>query len=154
MASAETTTLAQAVDLLPRTELRALLEVGTLREAAEEAARRLLVAGHMPWWPLDRRDGAWAALAGLDDVVLLRAPIAELGRYYDGVRAIVLREDLPAEQEQAVLWHEVLHARRRDTAAALTQQEHDTIDREAYLRATPTGELVAELQARQATSRG
>lgn len=134
MASAATTTLAQAADLLPHSEARALLEHGTLREVAEEAVRRLLVAGRLPWWPLDRADGAWVALAELPDVMLLRAPIPEHGRYYDGLRAIVLREDLPRGQEQAVLWHEVLHAQRRDTSA-ITEAEHEALDREAYLLA-------------------
>lgn len=130
VASAETTTLAQAADLLPHSEARELLEHGTLREVAEEAVRRLLTAGRRPWWPLDRTTGAWVALTALPDVMLLRAPIPERGRYYDDLRAIVLREDLPVEQEQAVLWHEVLHAQRRHTSA-ISDEDHATLDREA-----------------------
>jgi hypothetical protein len=129
VASAQTTALAQAADLFGPGELDVLLDAGTVRETAEEALRRLLSAGRRPWWPMHCTDGAWAVLAGMD-VVLLRAAIPELGRYYDGPRAIVLREDLPRDQEQAVLWHESLHAQRRDTGT-ISDEEHSELDRRA-----------------------
>lgn len=63
----------------------------------------------------DRRD-PWTVLSeDHPDLVLVRAPIAGRGRYYDGKRAIVIRDDLLVVEERATLWHEIVHARRGDT---------------------------------------
>lgn len=64
----------------------------------------------------DRRD-PWTVLhEDHPDIVLVRLPIAGRGRYYDGKRAIVLRSGMLLVEERATLWHEIVHARRRDTA--------------------------------------
>jgi hypothetical protein len=76
----------------------------------------------------------WVVLAQTD-LALVRWPIPELGRYYDSLRAIVLRTDLDPDVERVVLWHELLHAERRDTACSLTDEEHEELDREAHRRA-------------------
>lgn len=137
MARREANLLAQAADLFAPGELDALLDVATPGEVAEEGVRRLLRAGRRPWWPAATPGDAadpWEALAATD-VVVLRAPIPELGRYYDAQRAIVLREGLSAEEERAVLWHELVHAERRHRACELTAQEHAEVEREAQRRA-------------------
>jgi hypothetical protein len=56
----------------------------------------------------------WAELAARPDLLLVRAPIAERGRYYHGRRAIVLRTGLLLVEERATLWHELVHAERGD----------------------------------------
>lgn len=48
------------------------------------------------------------------DLILERAPIAQMGRYYDHRRAVVVRQGLLIVEERTVLWHELVHARRRD----------------------------------------
>lgn len=63
----------------------------------------------------DRRD-PWTVLhEDHPDIVLERQPIAARGRYYNGRRAIVLRTGLLLVEERATLWHELIHAERRDT---------------------------------------
>lgn len=75
----------------------------------------------------------------LPDVVLLRRPIAEPGRYYDEQRAIVLRKGLSLEAERRYLWHEIVHAIRRDRACAgfLGDKVERSVEREAARRAMP-----------------
>jgi len=48
------------------------------------------------------------------ELVLVRAPIGARGRYYNGRKGIVVRDDLLIVQERAALWHEIVHARRGD----------------------------------------
>lgn len=58
-----------------------------------------------PWrWLLEQRG----------QVLLLRAPIAERGRYYRHLGTIVLRDGMSAELEYDTLGHEVAHAIRGD----------------------------------------
>lgn len=56
----------------------------------------------------------WKALRERPDLVLLRAPIAERGRYYHRLRTIVVRAGLLLVEERATLWHELVHAERGD----------------------------------------
>jgi len=81
----------------------------------------------------------WALLREMPDVVMLRQPIAEPGRYYHGLRAIVLRSGRSLEEERRSLWHELVHAERGDTectgwAASATERR---VEREAARRAMP-----------------
>ncbi|MCW2545387.1 MAG: hypothetical protein JWM40_2939 [Frankiales bacterium] len=54
------------------------------------------------------------ALGERRDLLLLRAPIPERGRYYHRLRAIVVRAGLLIVEERATLWHELVHAERGD----------------------------------------
>jgi hypothetical protein len=56
----------------------------------------------------------WIALAARPDLTLVRAAISEPGRYYDGERSIVVRKGLLISEERRHLWHEIVHADRRD----------------------------------------
>ena len=81
----------------------------------------------------------WKLLREMRDVVLLRQPIAEPGRYYHGRRAIVLRSGRPLEEERRSLWHELVHAERGDTectgwAGSAVERR---VEREAARRAMP-----------------
>lgn len=81
----------------------------------------------------------WALLARTD-LVLHRAPIAEPGRYYHRERAIVVRTGLLLARERAVLWHELVHARRGDERCAgrsLEARQEASVDREAARWAMP-----------------
>lgn len=81
----------------------------------------------------------WKVLAGTD-LILHRAPIAEPGRYYHAQRAIVVRSGLLLREERAVLWHELVHARRGDERCAvdvLTGRQEASVDREAARWAMP-----------------
>lgn len=63
----------------------------------------------------DRRD-PWTVLReDHPGLVLVRAPIGSRGRFYAGKQGIVVRDDLLLVEERAALWHEIVHARRRDT---------------------------------------
>jgi hypothetical protein len=81
----------------------------------------------------------WALLGQMRDVVLLRLPIAEPGRYYHGRRAIVLRSGRTLEEERRYLWHELVHAERGDTECTgwLRSASERRVDREAARRAMP-----------------
>jgi len=73
------------------------------------------------------------------DVVMVRQPIAEPGRYYHERRAIVLRSGRTLEEERRSLWHELVHAERGDTqcsgwAASAIERR---VEREAARRAMP-----------------
>ena len=81
----------------------------------------------------------WAVLREMRDVVLVRQPIAEPGRYYHGRRAIVLRSGRSLEEERCSLWHELVHAERGDVectgwAASAIERR---VEREAARRAMP-----------------
>ncbi len=56
----------------------------------------------------------WKALRERPDINLVRAPIAERGRYYHRLRTIVIRTGMLIVQERATLWHELVHADRGD----------------------------------------
>lgn len=56
----------------------------------------------------------WTALGERPHLQLLRAPIAERGRYYHRLRTIVIRTGLLLVEERATLWHELVHADRGD----------------------------------------
>lgn len=98
------------------------------------------------------RDGGvpdpWSFLAAeLADVVLIRERIKEPGRYYDDRRAIVLRKGLSIEAERRYLWHEIVHAIRRDEAchgwARHTMER--SVEREAARRAMPLLAMEAQM---------
>lgn len=89
----------------------------------------------------------WKELAKTD-LVLERLPIPELGRYYDSRRAIVVRAGLLLVEERAVLWHELVHARRRDArclAEGLVGSVEESVDREAARWALPIGALASAM---------
>lgn len=92
----------------------------------------------------------WAFLAReLPDVHLIRKPIAEPGRYYDGERAIVLRRGLLLEQERRYLWHEIVHALRRDSSCTgfMAGKMERAVEKEAARRAMPPSVLLAGARA-------
>lgn len=75
--------------------------------------------------------------------MLVRAAIAEPGRYYHRQRVVVVRQGLLLEEERRVLWHELTHARRGDTSCRgwLAEHQERSVEREAARRAMPTGLL-------------
>ena len=81
----------------------------------------------------------WALLREMGDVVMLRQPIAEPGRYYHGRRAIVLRSGRTLEEERRSLWHELVHAERgdRDCTGWVRSATERRVEREAARRAMP-----------------
>jgi hypothetical protein len=86
----------------------------------------------------------WAELARLD-LVLLRQPIPQAGRYYRDERAIVLRSGLLLVQERAVLWHELVHAERGDARCDdpyFDSDQERSVEREAARRAMPFADLL------------
>lgn len=135
MADRAATTIAQAssAGLFAEGEHLDLLDLGTPIEVAQEAEWRLLKAGLTPWWPAEGVDGPWLALAQTD-LVLMRARMPELGRYYDRQRAIILREGVPESDLRQALWHELIHAERRHIGSTLTPEEHADVDRETSRR--------------------
>jgi hypothetical protein len=76
------------------------------------------------------------------DLVLQRSAIAEPARYYDSERAIVVRRGLLLADERRYLWHEIVHADRRDEACYTDQRVEASVDREAVRRAVPTSSLL------------
>lgn len=88
----------------------------------------------------------------LPDVVLVRERIAEPGRYYDDHRVIVLRRGMRLEQERRYLWHEIVHAMRRDRRCDgwVAEKVERSVEREAMQRAMPFAAVEAQL-ARAAT---
>jgi hypothetical protein len=76
------------------------------------------------------------------DLVLHRAAIAEPARYYDGERAIVVRRGLLLADERRYLWHELVHADRRDRRCEASTKLEGSVDREAVRRAVPTSSLM------------
>lgn len=75
-------------------------------------------------------------------MVLHRAPIAEPARYYDAERAIVVRRGLLLEEERRYLWHELVHADRRDRACHVDDRVEVSVEREAARRALPLPSLL------------
>lgn len=74
------------------------------------------------------------------DLLLVRWPIAQRGRYYHHKRTIVVRRGLLLVEERAVLWHELVHARRGDLRCCLAyfaESQERSVDREAARWALP-----------------
>lgn len=67
----------------------------------------------------------------------MRHQIAEPGRYYDSARTIVMRTGLRIEDERRYLWHEIVHADRRDTAGHTDDKVERLVDRHAAENAMP-----------------
>lgn len=91
----------------------------------------------------------WTELAREGDLILLRLPIADWGRYYHEQRAIVIRSGIGVREERAVLWHELVHARRGDRGCGdmvLSARVEARVDREAARLAIPLGDLAAALR--------
>jgi hypothetical protein len=68
---------------------------------------------------------------------MARLHIREPGRYYESRRAIVLRTGLLLEEERRYLWHELVHADRRDRACHGSIEAEVSVEREAARRAMP-----------------
>lgn len=84
----------------------------------------------------------WTALAARPDLVLIRAPIEEPARYYDAHRTIVVRAGLLLEEERRYLWHELVHADRRDQACHGSEEVERSVERQAARWAMPTSSLL------------
>lgn len=84
----------------------------------------------------------WVALAARPHLNLLRAPIAEPGRYYADLATIVLRTGLLLCEERRHLWHELVHADRQDRACESSARVERSVDREAARRALPLSSLL------------
>lgn len=72
---------------------------------------------------------------------MVRAPIAEPGRYYAEHHTIVLRSGLLLEQERRYLWHEVIHSDRGDRVGHTDAAVERLVEREAAERAMPWSSL-------------
>lgn len=92
----------------------------------------------------------WVALEARPDLLLVRAAIPEPGRYYDAERTIVVRKGLMIVEERRYLWHELVHADRRDQACHITAKQEASVEREAARRAMPLTSL--EFAAERALS--
>lgn len=68
---------------------------------------------------------------------LLRERISEPARYYDSERCIVMRKGLLLVDERRYLWHELVHADRRDQACDASSKVEESVEREAVRRALP-----------------
>lgn len=77
---------------------------------------------------------------------MVRLPISEPARYYQGRRAIVLRTGLLLEEERRYLWHELVHADRRDRACHGSIAAEVSVEREAARRAMPMSSLTWALE--------
>ncbi len=78
------------------------------------------------------------------DVLLLRLPIGERGRYYHDRQAIVVRTGLRIVEERTTLWHELQHVRKGDTKPcdeALAARQELICMREAAREAIPLAPL-------------
>lgn len=83
------------------------------------------------------------------DLLLVRWPIAQRGRYYHHKRTIVVRRGLLLVEERAVLWHELVHARRGDLRCCMTyfaESQERSVDREAARWAMPLPAMLAAYQ--------
>jgi hypothetical protein len=90
----------------------------------------------------------WQVLA-TTDLVLVRVAMPELGRYYDEHRVIFIRKGLLLVEERAVLWHELVHSRRRDRRCAdgvLGARQEASVDREAARWAIPLPALLEAMR--------
>ncbi len=85
----------------------------------------------------------WEELAATD-LLLVRAAIPEVGRYYHHERTIVLRSGLLLVERRAALWHELVHARRGDvtTCWPMSVRVEASADREAARWAMPLPALL------------
>lgn len=81
------------------------------------------------------------ALEARPDLNLVRLPIAEPGRYYDADRAIVMRKGLLLAEERRYLWHELVHADRRDTAGHNDPSVERVVEHHAAQNAMPWSSL-------------
>lgn len=77
------------------------------------------------------------ALAARPHLSLLRLPISEAGRYYDSEQAIVVRKGLLIVEERRHLWHEIVHADRRDRAGHNSPAIETLVEKVAVKRAIP-----------------
>lgn len=91
----------------------------------------------------------WEELAKTN-IMLARLPIPELGRYYSRRRAIVVRAGLLLVEERAVLWHELVHALRRDsrclTDGVVGLRIEASCDLEAARRALPIEDVASVMR--------
>lgn len=90
----------------------------------------------------------WEALSERPDLLLVRAPIAERGRYYHRLRTIVIRAGLLLAEERATLWHEIVHADRGDEGGCgrrLEGRQERTCTQEAARRAIDLHDLADAL---------
>lgn len=78
-----------------------------------------------------------AAAALGEELQLVRIALDDTGRYYDESRTIVLRKGMLLEQERQILWHELVHAARRDTAGHTDAQVERLVERHAAENAMP-----------------
>lgn len=81
----------------------------------------------------------WAVLE-TSDLILVRWPISQRGRYYHQQRTIVVRRGLLLVEERAVLWHELVHARRGDRRCSIEyfhDEQERSVEREAARWALP-----------------
>lgn len=91
----------------------------------------------------------WAVLADTDLALLADVDMPEAGRYYDAQRVIFLRRGLLLVEQRAVLWHELVHARRGDRRCAtgvLGTRLEASVDREAARWAIPMPALLEALR--------
>lgn len=68
---------------------------------------------------------------------MIRARIAEPGRYYDAHRTIVLRAGDLLVDERRALWHELRHCHRRDRQCDTDAAVERLVDRQAAEDAMP-----------------
>lgn len=61
----------------------------------------------------------------------------DFGRYYDTERTIVIRKGLLIEEERRHLWHELVHADRRDCAFHTDASVERLVERHAAENAMP-----------------
>lgn len=88
----------------------------------------------------------WKVLADTD-LVLAYVDMPEAGRYYDRQRVIFLRKGLLLVEQRATLWHELVHARRRDaTCTGGPLGGEPSVDREAARWAMPLHALAEALR--------
>ncbi len=84
----------------------------------------------------------WVALAARPDLNLVRAAIPSQGRYYDTQRTIVIRSGLLIAEERRHLWHELVHADRRDQAGHAGAKTERQVDHHAAQNAMPWDSLL------------
>lgn len=90
----------------------------------------------------------WQVLS-LTDLLLATVSMPEAGRYYHRQRVVMLRTGLLLVEQRAVLWHELVHARRGDAGCGMdwyTSKEEVSVDREAARWAIPLGALAEALR--------
>lgn len=79
----------------------------------------------------------WVALGARPHLNLVRSAISEPSRYYDDEQAIVVRKGLLLCEERRHLWHEIVHADRRDRFGHSSQPLEDAVERAAVRLAIP-----------------